>query len=156
MPGSHIQNGGSDGERSLKISALSPRHGGEMLWKKESQFFVDSVFSRAGKKQSPQKVGTLFFSQHFPLMSGTLFLSELKFLDSSLRYQTFKKPVDPWIYLGANILNFYFASFLPWFKMTKKIVRECMNKFHETMCYAQWFIIKRYPHSPFLCVVSAI
>ena len=38
----------------------SPRHGGEMVW----------------KKQSPRTLGLCFFSHHFSLMSGTLFFSE--------------------------------------------------------------------------------
>ena len=35
--------------------------GGNAVKKTESQVFVDSVFFRAGKTQSPQKVGTPFF-----------------------------------------------------------------------------------------------
>ena len=63
---------GSKGERSPQIFSSEkkqrPRHGGEMLWKKQRC----SHFS-SGKKQSPWKVGTLIFFTAFPPMSGTLF-----------------------------------------------------------------------------------
>ena len=57
----HIR--GSDGERSPKTSALkknteSQTWGGNVVKKTGTQLFVDSVFSRAGQKQSPKKVGT--------------------------------------------------------------------------------------------------
>ena len=74
----------SDGERSPKNysseNKQSPRHGGEMLWKKT--FLGSAFFPELEKKRSPQKVGT----QHFPPMSVTLFFSDLKLLDSSLRH----------------------------------------------------------------------
>ena len=52
----------------------SPRlGGGKYCEKNRVQTFLGFCFFQSWKKQSPRNVGTLFFSQHFPPISGTLF-----------------------------------------------------------------------------------
>ena len=73
--------------------------GGKYGVKKQSpHFWWTLFFSRAGKKQSPQKVRTLiFFTAFSPPCLGLRFFSEPKFLDSSLRHFLF--------YAGARALD---------------------------------------------------
>ena len=52
------------------------------------------LFSRAGKKLSPQKVRTLIFFTAFPLHVWDSVFSELKFLDSSLRLYARARVLD--------------------------------------------------------------
>ena len=54
--------------------------------KKVQTFLGLRFFSELEKKQSQRNVGTEFFVTTFPPISGTLFLSELKCSDSSLRH----------------------------------------------------------------------
>ena len=55
------------------------------------------------KKQSPRTLGLCFFPDHFSPMSGTLFFSELKFLDSSLRYFLHSENVQNYFCMGSSV-----------------------------------------------------
>ena len=61
----------------------SNRPSGPLQWKHRILTFCGLQLQLQQKKPSPQKVRTLFFSQHFPPMTGTVFLWELRCSDYS-------------------------------------------------------------------------